>query len=64
MSDLELYYTKASDNYIVVNNKNKTYALVTVKYKNLKEIEKVFDMKILKKFENIKEFKKEFRRYK
>lgn len=61
---LELVYTKASDNYIIVNHDKKIYCLVAVKYKTYFEIENILEMEITQRFDNMKDFKKTFKGYK
>ena len=58
---LRLFYTKASDNYILVNKETKDYVIVSVKYKTLSEIEKVLQLRVAKVFPCMKTFKKEYK---
>lgn len=62
--NIELFYSKASANYIIINHTLKTYVLMEVKYKDKTAVEKVLGMNISKTYSNMKDFKKDYRKYK
>lgn len=63
-TNIELFYSLGSQSYIIVNHDSKSYILIDVKWKGLSAVENVLNMKISKKYDNIKDFKTQYKGYK